>query len=123
MSIYNSSAPEQVQYLASHCGAVVAIVEDVDYLERILKVRDEIPTLEHIAIIDDDGRAPDDVLHWDALLDAEPLDLDVAAKIGEARRPRDHHLHVGHDRPPEGRHARPREHRVDRREPPRLLDR
>ena len=37
----------------------------------------------------------------------------------EARRPRDHHLHVGHDRPAEGRDARPREHRVDRREPPR----
>ena len=83
VSIYNSSAPEQVQYLASHCGAVVAIVEDVDYLERILKVRDEIPTLEHIAIIDDDGRAPDDVLHWDALLDAEPLDIDVAAETAK----------------------------------------
>jgi long-chain acyl-CoA synthetase len=83
VSIYNSSAPEQVQYLASHCGAVAAIVEDVEYLERILKVRDEIPTLKHIAIIDDDGRAPDDVLHWEALLDAEPLDLDVAAKTAK----------------------------------------
>ena len=61
VSIYNSSAPEQVQYLASHCGAVTAIVEDVDFLERILKVRDELPALEHVAIIEDDGRAPDDV--------------------------------------------------------------
>jgi long-chain acyl-CoA synthetase len=83
VSIYNSSAPEQVQYLASHCGAVVAIVEDVEYLERILKVRDEVPTLDHVAIIDDDGRAPDDVLHWDALLAAEPLDLDTAAKTAK----------------------------------------
>jgi long-subunit acyl-CoA synthetase (AMP-forming) len=83
VSIYNSSAPEQVQYLASHCGAVAAIVEDVDFLERMLKVRDEIPTLEHIAIVDDDGRAPDDVLHWDALLDVEPLDFDVAAKTAK----------------------------------------
>ena len=40
VSIYNSSAPEQVEYLARHCGAVVAIVEDIDYLERVLKVRD-----------------------------------------------------------------------------------
>jgi len=81
VSIYNSSAPEQVQYLVSHCGAVAAIVEDVDFLERILKVRDELPTLEHIAIIDDDGRAPDDVLPWAELLAPDPLDLDRAAEI------------------------------------------
>jgi len=83
VSIYNSSAPEQVQYLASHCGAVAAIVEDVDYLERILKVRDELPALEHVAIIDDDGRAPDDVLRWDALVAHDPVDLDEAARIAK----------------------------------------
>ncbi len=83
VSIYNSSAPEQVQYLASHCGAVAAIVEDVDYLERVLKVRDEIPTLEHMAIIDDDGRAPDDVQSWESLLAHDPVDLDAAAQIAQ----------------------------------------
>jgi len=83
VSIYNSSAPEQVQYLASHCGAVVAIVEDIDYLERVLKVRNEIPTLQRLAIIDDDGRAPDDVLRWDALLETAPVDLDTAAEIAQ----------------------------------------
>src|SRR5215475_10410083 len=31
ISIYNSSAPEQVQYLAGHCEASVAIVEDVGF--------------------------------------------------------------------------------------------
>ena len=83
VSIYNSSAPEQVQYLVSHCGAVVAIVEDVDFLERILKVRDELPMLAHIVIIDDDGRAPDDVLPWAELLAPDPLDLDRAAEIAK----------------------------------------
>jgi long-chain acyl-CoA synthetase len=83
VSIYNSSAPEQVQYLISHCGAVAAIVEDVDFLERILKVRDELPTLAHVAVIDDDGRAPDDVLPWAELLAPDPLDLARAAEIAE----------------------------------------
>jgi long-chain acyl-CoA synthetase len=83
VSIYNSSAPEQVQYLASHCGAVAAIVEDVDYLERILKVRDELPALEHVAVIDDDGRAPDDVLSWDSLVAHDPVELDEAAAIAK----------------------------------------
>jgi len=83
VSIYNSSAPAQVQYLASHCGAVVAIVEDIDYIERVLEVRNEIPTLQHLAIIDDGGRAPDDVLRWDALLETAPVDLDTAAEIAQ----------------------------------------
>ena len=85
VSIYNSSAPEQVQYLTSHCGAVAAIVEDVDYLERVLKVRDEIPTLATIAIIDDpDARPSDEVLRWDTLLAHDPVDLDAAASIARA---------------------------------------
>ncbi|MBV8296918.1 MAG: AMP-binding protein, partial [Acidimicrobiia bacterium] len=38
ISIYNSSSPDQIQYLASHSDAVIAVVEDVDFLERLLKV-------------------------------------------------------------------------------------
>ena len=45
VSIYNSSSPEEIQYLASDCGARIAIVEDAGYLERLLKVRDELPQL------------------------------------------------------------------------------
>ncbi|MBM3670631.1 MAG: long-chain fatty acid--CoA ligase [Actinobacteria bacterium] len=83
VSIYNSSAPEQVQYLAEHCGAVVAIVEDVDFLERVLKVRDELPALQNIVVINDDGRAPGDVLHWHDLVQRDPIDLDGAASVAE----------------------------------------
>ena len=116
VSIYNSSAPEQIQYLVRHSGAVVAIVEDVDYLERLLKVRDELPCLEHVVVIDDDGRAPDGVLRFETLCGAAPVDLDAAAGHRAARRPRDRHLHVGDDRAAEGRDARPHQHRVDHRE-------
>jgi long-chain acyl-CoA synthetase len=79
VSIYNSSAPEQVQYLAHHCGAVAAIVEDSDYLDRVLKVRDDLPDLAHVAVVDDDGRAPEDVLRLAELLASAPVDLDEAA--------------------------------------------
>ncbi len=81
VSIYNSSAPEQIEYLVRHSGAVTAIVEDVDYLERLLKVRDELPCLEHVVVIDDDGRAPGDVLHFEELCGAAPVDLDAAAGV------------------------------------------
>ncbi len=84
ISIYNSSAPEQVQYLVGHCEAVVAIVEDIGFLERFLKVRRELPALRHVAVVDDpDHLAPDDIHRWDELLGAAPLDLD--AELGNAR--------------------------------------
>ena len=34
VSIYNSSAPDQIQYLINDCGASVAILEDSGFLER-----------------------------------------------------------------------------------------
>ena len=52
VSIYNSSSPEEIQYLASHAEAELAIVEDAGFLERILKVRDELPLLEQIFVLD-----------------------------------------------------------------------
>jgi long-chain acyl-CoA synthetase len=84
ISIYNSSAPEQVEYLAGHCDAKLAILEDVDFLERFLKVRSELPALEHIVVMEDpDGVAPDDVRSWDSLLASQPVDLDTASKVAQ----------------------------------------
>ncbi|MDQ1445548.1 MAG: long-chain acyl-CoA synthetase [Acidimicrobiaceae bacterium] len=78
ISVYNSSSPEQVQYLVSHCEATVAIVEDSGFLERFVKVRSELPALRHIAVIEDAGGVGDDVLWWSDLLDRDPLDEDQA---------------------------------------------
>jgi long-chain acyl-CoA synthetase len=81
ISVYNSSAPEQVQYLVSHCEATVALVEDRDFLERFLKVRGELPALEHIAVIEDPNGAggSDGVLRWDDMLAHDPISTDEAA--------------------------------------------
>jgi long-chain acyl-CoA synthetase len=83
VSIYNSSAPEQVCFLARHCDAVAGLVEDVGYLERMLAVRGELPRLEHLAVVDPGSGAPDDVLAFDELCRADPVDLDEA--VGTAR--------------------------------------
>ena len=52
VSIYNSSPPEQVAYLAGHCEAKVAVVEDAGFLERFLAVQDELPKLQRIVLMD-----------------------------------------------------------------------
>ena len=81
ISIYNSSSPEQVQYLTAHCGASVAIAEDLGFLERFLKVRSELPSLRSLIVLEDpDGMAPEDVLRYEALLDHPPADLDALAR-------------------------------------------
>ena len=47
VSIYNSSAPDQIDYLVNDCKAKLAVVEDDGFLERFLKVRESLATLEH----------------------------------------------------------------------------
>lgn len=76
VSIYNSSSPEQVAYLAGHAEASVAIVEDAGFLARFDAVRDRLPLLGHAVVV---RGAPDGVLSWDLLLDHEPIDLAEAA--------------------------------------------
>ncbi len=80
VSIYNSSAPEQVEYLVKHSEAVLGIVEDPGYLERFLKVRSDLPDLAQLGIIHDpDGIAGADIFRYDQLLGHSPLDLAAAA--------------------------------------------
>lgn len=75
ISIYNSSSPEQVAYLTGHCKAKLAIVEDDGFAERFAKVRDELPALETILNMADDGVT-------EALLEGPGLDLQ--AEVGNA---------------------------------------
>ncbi len=82
ISIYNSSSPEQVAYLTGHCGATVAIVEDIGFLERFLAVRGALPDLSHLVVLDDpDARAGADVHAYASLLEHDPIDLEAAAAV------------------------------------------
>ncbi|MCU1487086.1 MAG: Long-chain-fatty-acid--CoA ligase [Actinomycetia bacterium] len=77
ISIYNSSSAEQVAYLAGHAGARVAIVEDAGYLACVLEAAPEVPSLEHVFLIE--GAPTGDVRPWSELLAGEPVDLAEAS--------------------------------------------
>jgi len=80
VSIYNSSSPEEIQYLSSHAEAELAIVEDSSFLDRILQVRHELPLLKKIYVIEaPDGPLPEGVQLAAELLDAGSADLDALA--------------------------------------------
>src|SRR6056297_95917 len=80
VSIYNSSAPEQIEYLVNDCGAKLAIVENADFLERFLKVREQLPSIEHIAVLEDSEGIGDDILRYADLAAFEPADLAAEAE-------------------------------------------
>ncbi len=80
VSIYNSSSPEEVAFLAGHAEAGIAIVEDQGFLERLLKVRGELPRLEKIYVIHlPDGPLPDGVFPVDELYGSGEADLEAMA--------------------------------------------
>ena len=93
--------PEEVAFVLNDCGAR-AIVTSGDKAAAILGLRERAPRLETVVAFDDADRGTDS---FDAL---------VRGRRRLVRRGRpptrvavDDRLHVGHDRPPEGRDAVP----------------
>jgi long-chain acyl-CoA synthetase len=66
ISVYNTLAPEQVEYVANHSEATVAFVEDEAFLSKFLAIRASTPHLRHIVLIR--GNAPDGVISWDEFM-------------------------------------------------------
>jgi long-chain acyl-CoA synthetase len=85
ISVYNTLAPEQVEYLANHSEASVAIVEDEIYLAKFLAIRSSTPKLRHLILVR--GEAPDGVLSWESLVaegraafERDPAAFEAAAR-------------------------------------------
>jgi len=74
ISIYNSSSPEQIAYLAGHCEARLAIVGDEGFVASVREASASLPLLRGIGVLR--GEAD---FRVDELLGHEPIDLDEAA--------------------------------------------
>ena len=79
-SIYNTYAPNQIQFVISDADARIAVIEH-QYLDHVLEARRELPGLEHVILVDPpEGDLPSGVL---ALADVEArgegFDGDAAA--------------------------------------------
>ncbi|MGI9595000.1 MAG: AMP-dependent synthetase/ligase [Acidimicrobiales bacterium] len=83
VSIYNSSAPEQIEYLVNDAGAKMAIVEDEGFYEAFSKVRQSMASLETLGVIrlGADGSDFGADFTYDQLMASDPVDLEEAAKI------------------------------------------
>jgi long-chain acyl-CoA synthetase len=66
ISVYNTLAPEQVEYVANHSEASAAFVEDPEFLAKFLEIRPSTPNLRHLVLIR--GEAPEGVISWESLV-------------------------------------------------------
>ena len=85
VSVYNTLAPEQVEYLANHSEATIAVVEDEAFLAKFLEIRASTPKLRHLILIR--GEAPKGVLSWDSFVaegraayERDPAAFEAAAR-------------------------------------------
>jgi long-chain acyl-CoA synthetase len=80
ISMYNSSSPEQILYLAGHSGAHIAIVEAGEFADRLLSVRASLPDLTHVIVV---GDAPAGTIAWSDVIAADPVDLERGARVAQ----------------------------------------
>ncbi|MGH2821306.1 MAG: AMP-dependent synthetase/ligase, partial [Actinomycetota bacterium] len=91
--IYGTNSPEQVAYILGHSESKIAVVEDRDQLDKVLKMRSELPHLQKVVVMTsyegdvegdfvvgwDDflaaGKEIDDARHDEALSKVTPEDL------------------------------------------------
>jgi long-subunit acyl-CoA synthetase (AMP-forming) len=81
-SLYVTASPEQIQYVVGDGAARIAII-DAQFADRFLKVKGDLPDLEHIIVVGDD--APEGTLKLaDVMADPAPdFDADAAAAAVE----------------------------------------
>ncbi len=83
VSIYNSSAPDQIDYLVNHCGAKMAILENDGFLARFDSVGDRLGTIETTVIVEPSASTRPELVRHADLLASDPADLAQAAKLGD----------------------------------------
>lgn len=64
--IYTTSSPNEVQYIVHHARAPILLLEDAAQLEKVARVRDQLPHLEHIVLMR--GTEAAGAVTWEAFL-------------------------------------------------------
>ncbi len=64
--IYQTNSPEECQYVLENSDAKVVVVEDSEQLAKVREIRDRVPKLEHVILIEGDA---DDVISSQELID------------------------------------------------------
>jgi long-chain acyl-CoA synthetase len=75
-SVYNTSSPEQVEYVVENAANRVIVTEQA-FLDTVLAARDAVETLEHVVVVD--GGAPEGTISIEELERMGAADFDFEA--------------------------------------------
>jgi long-subunit acyl-CoA synthetase (AMP-forming) len=68
VGIYTTNTPQQCKYIAGHSDSNIAVVENQDQLAKFLEIRDQLPLLRAIVLME--GTSEDEKVHsWKELLE------------------------------------------------------
>jgi long-chain acyl-CoA synthetase len=67
--LYNTLPPEQIEYIANHCEASFALLEDGSFLAKFNAIRDRLPHLRRTVLFNA-AAGDDEVTSWEGLLAA-----------------------------------------------------
>ncbi len=82
VGVYATSPADEIHYVLEHSGSVVAIVEDEEQLDKVLAVRDRLPDLRHIVLMEPRGAT-----HH--LAEGAAITFDALLELGRARQRRE----------------------------------
>jgi long-chain acyl-CoA synthetase len=74
-SLYVTASPEQIKYVVGDAGAKVAVI-DAQFAERFMKVKEELPELEHVVVV---GDGPEGTLRLEDVENDPDPDFDAEA--------------------------------------------
>jgi long-chain acyl-CoA synthetase len=80
-SIYNTYAPNQIQYVVADADASILICEQ-QFLPQVLQAREELPNLEHVIVVD--GDPPEGTIALSEVEGSNP-GFDVEASVAEIK--------------------------------------
>ena len=85
--IYVTSTPEQCQYISEHAEAAIAVLENRQYLEGFLAIRDRLPKLKAIVLMDGEHEA---AVSWNRFLERgkETPESELQTRL-DAQKPED----------------------------------
>jgi long-subunit acyl-CoA synthetase (AMP-forming) len=80
--IYTTSSPEQCQYITEHSDSVVVVVQNAEHLAKFKQVRDQLPKVKALVLMNGEDDAAD-VHSWEDLktLAEDTPDADLQARI------------------------------------------
>ena len=124
--IYQDSVAEEMVFVLQHAEVTFVIAEDQEQVDKVLSLKDRLPSLRHVVYRDPRGLRNYDHAALHALADVQRLGRENAGSSmapsstgasqrrgadGRLRRP----LHLGHDGQPQGRRADQRQRHLRRR--------